>query len=47
MRLDPYYLIVPDARLLSALVPLGVKPVQLRLKSDDAAEVRRRVTQSL
>ena len=46
MRLDPFYLIVPDAEVLNALVPLGVRLVQLRLKSDDAAEVRRQVARS-
>ena len=31
-RLDPFYLIVSDATRLAALVPLGVRLVQLRLK---------------
>ena len=47
MRFDPFYLIVPDVRVLQPLVPLGVRLVQLRLKSDDAAEVHRQVAQSL
>ena len=47
MRLDPFYLIVPDAKMLNALVPLGVRLVQLRLKSDDTTEVRQQVATSL
>lgn len=32
MKLDPFYLIVPDTRWIERLVPLGVKLIQLRLK---------------
>lgn len=46
MKLDSFYLIVPDATMLAALLPMGVRLVQLRLKSDDAAEVRRQVAKS-
>ncbi|WP_054007501.1 thiamine phosphate synthase [Cypionkella psychrotolerans] len=45
--MDRFYLILPDATMLAALVPLGARLVQLRLKSDDVAEVRRQVAQSL
>lgn len=32
MKLDPFYLIVPDTRWIERLAPLGVKLIQLRLK---------------
>lgn len=45
MKLDPFYLIVPDAGWVERLVPIGVKLVQLRLKDMDEpalrAEIRR------
>ena len=40
-RLDPFYLVVADAARLAALVPLGARLVQLRLK--DLAEPALRV----
>lgn len=43
MRLDPFYLIVGDVARLEALVPLGVKLVQLRLKDMEEAELRRQI----
>ena len=47
MKFDTFYLIVPDVRVLQVLVPLGVRLVQLRLKSDDVEEGRLQVAQSL
>ncbi|GHE05083.1 thiamine-phosphate synthase [Defluviimonas sp. 20V17] len=43
MRLDRFYLIVGDVARLSALVPLGVRLVQLRLKDRPEAETRRQI----
>jgi len=40
VRLDPFYLIVDDARWLERLLPLGVKLVQLRIKGRPESEVR-------
>ncbi|ORE91123.1 thiamine-phosphate pyrophosphorylase [Aurantimonas sp. 22II-16-19i] len=39
-RLDPFYLIVPDADWIDRLVPLGVKLVQLRVKDTPEAVLR-------
>lgn len=44
MRLDPFYLIVGHVDLLARLVPLGVRLVQLRLKDQPTAELRRQIT---
>lgn len=43
MRLDRFYLIVGDVAHLAALVPLGVRLVQLRLKDRPEAETRRQI----
>lgn len=43
MRLDRFYLIVGDVARLAALVPLGVRLVQLRLKDQSAAETHRQI----
>ncbi|PAQ05422.1 thiamine phosphate synthase [Mesorhizobium temperatum] len=40
MRLDPFYLIVDSAAWIERLVPLGVKLVQLRIKTMDEAGLR-------
>lgn len=40
MKLDPFYLIVPDAGWVERLVPIGVKLVQLRLKEMDGSALR-------
>ncbi|MER8466470.1 thiamine phosphate synthase [Mesorhizobium sp. M1396] len=40
MKLDPFYLIVDSAAWIERLVPLGVKLVQLRIKSMDEAGLR-------
>ena len=47
MRLDPFYLIVDDARWLERLLPLGVKLVQLRVKDRPEGEVQGAVRASL
>lgn len=41
--LDPFYPIVPDAGWVARLVPAGVKLVQLRIKEQPDAEVRRQL----
>lgn len=41
--LDPFYLIVDDARWLERLLPLGVRLAQLRIKDGSLAELRRQV----
>ncbi|NDW04287.1 thiamine phosphate synthase [Jiella sp. 40Bstr34] len=43
MRLDPFYLIVPDADWVERLVPLGVKLVQLRVKDTPEAALRSQI----
>lgn len=43
MRLDPFYLIVGDVAELQALVPLGVRLVQLRVKDQPQAELHRQI----
>ncbi|MER9235895.1 thiamine phosphate synthase [Mesorhizobium sp. M0622] len=40
MKLDPFYLIVDSAAWIERLLPLGVKLVQLRIKSMDEAGLR-------
>lgn len=43
MKLDPFYLIVDSADWAERLVPLGVKLLQLRMKDQDEATLRRHV----
>ncbi|HEY0680932.1 MAG TPA: thiamine phosphate synthase [Steroidobacter sp.] len=43
MKLDPFYLIVDDVTWLPRLLPVGVRLVQLRIKDEPPAEVRRQV----
>ncbi|BAV50035.1 MULTISPECIES: thiamine phosphate synthase [Phyllobacteriaceae] len=40
MKLDPFYLIVDSAAWIERLLPLGVKLVQLRIKTKDEAGLR-------
>ncbi len=47
MTLDPFYLIVDEARWLERLLPLGVKLVQLRIKDRSEGEVRDAIRASL
>ncbi len=44
--LDPFYLIVDSAAWVESLVPLGVKMIQLRTKSDDDAFLRGEIRRS-
>ncbi|TIT81636.1 MAG: thiamine phosphate synthase, partial [Mesorhizobium sp.] len=37
MKLDPFYLIVDSAAWIERLVPLGVRLLQLRIKTVDEA----------
>lgn len=46
MRMDPFYLIVGNAALLARLVPLGVRLVQLRVKSADTDDLARQIALS-
>ncbi|MDX8521945.1 thiamine phosphate synthase [Mesorhizobium dulcispinae] len=46
MKLDPFYLIVDSAAWIERLVPLGVKLVQLRIKDQDEASLRREIRAS-
>ncbi|CAN7698680.1 thiamine phosphate synthase [Mesorhizobium sp. LjRoot246] len=43
MKLDPFYLIVDSSAWIERLVPLGVKLVQLRIKTMDEAGLRAEV----
>jgi thiamine-phosphate pyrophosphorylase len=44
--LDPFYPILPDAGWVARLVPAGVKFVQLRIKEQPEAEVRRQLREA-
>jgi len=44
--LDPFYPVVPDVSWVTRLVPAGVKLVQLRIKDQPDAEVRRQVREA-
>ncbi|MBL8565584.1 MAG: thiamine phosphate synthase [Hyphomicrobiaceae bacterium] len=46
-RLDVFYPILPDARWIERLVPLGIRTVQLRLKDADPEDVERQIAASL
>ena len=41
--LDPFYPVVPDSSWVLKLVPVGTKLIQLRIKDQQEAEVRRQV----
>lgn len=43
MKLDPFYLIVDSAAWIERLAPLGVKLVQLRIKTMDEVTLRREI----
>lgn len=45
-QLDPFYLIVGDVAQLERLVPLGVRLVQLRIKSLPEADIRRQIARA-
>ncbi|WP_428686301.1 thiamine phosphate synthase [Reyranella sp.] len=44
--LDPFYPVVPDSSWVSKLVPVGTKLIQLRIKDQAEAEVRRQVREA-
>jgi thiamine-phosphate pyrophosphorylase len=44
--LDPFYPVVPDADWVAKLVPVGTKLIQLRIKEQPEAEVRRQVREA-
>jgi thiamine-phosphate pyrophosphorylase len=46
MKLDPFYLIVDGAAWIERLAPLGVKLVQLRIKTMDEAGLRAEIRKS-
>ncbi|WP_095199783.1 thiamine phosphate synthase [Mesorhizobium carmichaelinearum] len=46
MKLDPFYLIVDSAAWIERLVPLGVKLVQLRIKTMDDAGLRAEISKA-
>ncbi len=41
--LDPFYPVVPDAGWVAKLVPIGTKLIQLRIKDQPEAEIRRQL----
>ena len=43
MKLDPFYLIVDDVAWLPRMLSVGVRLVQLRIKEQTSAEIRRQV----
>ena len=44
--LDPFYPVVPDSGWVAKLVPVGTKLIQLRLKDQPDAEVRRQLREA-
>lgn len=44
--LDPFYPVVPDSGWVAKLVPAGAKLIQLRIKDQPDAEVRRQVREA-
>ncbi|HSI02508.1 MAG TPA: thiamine phosphate synthase [Reyranella sp.] len=44
--IDPFYPVVPDARWVARLVPAGTRFVQLRIKDQPEAELRRQVREA-
>ncbi len=44
--LDPFYPVVPDSGWVAKLVPVGTKLIQLRIKEQPEAEVRRQVREA-
>lgn len=45
-RLDPFYPVVPDSGWVAKLVPVGTKLIQLRIKDQPEAEIRRHVREA-
>lgn len=46
IALDPFYPVVPDSRWVERLVPIGTRLVQLRIKDQADAELRRQVREA-
>jgi thiamine-phosphate pyrophosphorylase len=46
-QISPFYPILPDADWIARLVPIGIRTVQLRYKSDDTTAIRRQIAQAL
>jgi thiamine-phosphate pyrophosphorylase len=44
--LDPFYPVVPDSSWVARLVPAGARLIQLRIKEQPAAEIRRQVKEA-
>ncbi|MDB5487713.1 MAG: Thiamine-phosphate diphosphorylase [Reyranella sp.] len=44
--LDPFYPVVPDSSWVVKLVPVGTKLIQLRIKDQPEAEVRRQIAEA-
>ena len=44
--LDPFYPVVPDSNWVLKLVPVGTKLIQLRIKDQQEAEIRRQVREA-
>jgi thiamine-phosphate pyrophosphorylase len=44
--LDPFYPVVPDSSWVTKLVPVGTKLIQLRIKDQQEAEIRRQVREA-
>ncbi len=44
--LDPFYLIIDDVKWLPRFLPLGLKLVQLRIKDQPEAELRRQIAEA-
>jgi thiamine-phosphate pyrophosphorylase len=44
--LDPFYPVVPDSSWVLKLVPVGTKLIQLRIKDQQEAEIRRQVREA-
>ena len=46
MTLDPFYPVVPDAGWVAKLLPAGTRLIQLRIKEQPEAEIRRQVREA-
>lgn len=44
--LDPFYPVVPDSSWVTKLVPVGTRLIQLRIKDQPEAEIRRQVREA-
>jgi thiamine-phosphate pyrophosphorylase len=46
MKIDPFYPVVPDSSWVARLVPAGTRFIQLRIKDQPQAELRRQVREA-